>query len=126
MTVQYILLGSVGWGLLGSSLDGLRELHTRYARQELDPNRAFWYFAHPVIGAGLGGILFLLIFAGLLAVGQTDILPQAEGAVDGFNPSLPFVLAALAGFEQKNVIWYLRDTITQILHISERDPHEAV
>lgn len=126
MAFKYILLGSAVWGLLGSSLDGLRELHTRYARQELDPNRIFWYLAHPVIGAGLGGILFLLVFAGLLAVGQTEILPQAQGtAGGGFNPSLPFVLAALAGFEQKNVIWYLRDTIGQILHISEREPHEA-
>jgi hypothetical protein len=67
----------------------------------------------------LGAILFLLVFAGLLAVGQ------AEGTAGGFNPSLPFVLSALAGFEQKNVIWYLPDTIAQILHISERNPHEA-
>lgn len=126
MAFRSILIGSAAWGLLGSSIDALRELHTRYARQELDPNRIFWYIAHPVIGAGLGGILFLLIFAGLLAVGQNEILPQATGTAEGgFNPSLPFVLAALAGFEQKNVIWYLRDTISQILHISEREPHEA-
>lgn len=124
MAAQRLLLGSVIWGLLGSSLDGLRELHTRYARQELDPNRGFWYFAHPLIGAGLGSILFLLIFAGLLAVGRTEILPQTEGA-GGFNPSLPFVLAALAGFEQKSVIRSLRDTIIKILNISEREPYEA-
>ena len=124
MAVQYILLGSVVWGLLGSSLDMLRELHTRFARQELDPYRIYWYFAHPLIGAGLGGIIFLLIFAGLLAVGQTEILPLAEGT-GGFNPSLPFVLSALAGFEQKNIIQYLRDTIIKVLNISEREPHEA-
>lgn len=78
-----------------------------------------------LIGAGLGGILFLLIFAGLLAVGQTEILPPTEGTVGGFNPSLPFVLAALAGFEQKNIIQYLRDTIIKVLNISEPEPHEA-
>lgn len=78
----------------------------------------------PLTGAGLGGIIFLLIFAGLLAVGQTEILPPAEGT-GGFNPSLPFVLSALAGFEQKNIIQYLRDTIIKVLNISEREPHEA-
>lgn len=68
---------------------------------------------------GLGAIVFLLVFAGLLAVGQ------AEATASGFNPSSPFVLCALAGFEQKNIMWYLQDTIAQMLRISEHEPYEA-
>ena len=80
-----ILFGAVLWGVVGAAIDGLRELHTRLARQELDPSRLAWYIVHPLIGAGLGGILFLLVSAGLLAAGQD---------VGDFNPSLPLILAA--------------------------------
>ncbi len=111
-----ILFGAVLWGIVGAAIDGLRELHTRLARQELDPDRLAWYLAHPLIGAGLGGILFLLVSAGLLTTGQD---------VGNFNPSLPLILAALAGFEQQNVIRYLRDTIRQLLRIEERGPDEG-
>lgn len=111
-----ILFGTVLWGVVGAAIDGLRELHTRLARQELDPDRLAWYIVHPLIGAGLGGILFLLVSAGLLTTGQD---------VGAFNPSLPLILAALAGFEQQNVIRYLRDTIRQILRIEERSPNEG-
>ena len=111
-----ILFGAVIWGLVGATIDSLRELHTRLARQELDPDRLAWYLVHPLIGAGLGGILFLLVSAGLLTTGQD---------VGDFNPSLPLILAALAGFEQQNIIRYLRDTIRQILRIEERSPDEG-
>ncbi|MFC1965438.1 hypothetical protein ACFLWI_00590 [Chloroflexota bacterium] len=111
-----ILFGSVLWGLVGAAIDGLRELHTRLARQELDLNRLAWYLVHPVLGGGLGGILFLLATGGLLVTGQ-DVVD--------FNPSLPLVLAALAGFEQQNIIRYLRDTVRQILRIEERNPEEG-
>lgn len=111
-----ILFGAVLWGVVGAAIDGLRELHTRLSRQELDPDRLAWYLAHPLIGAGLGGILFLLVSAGLLTTGQD---------IGDFNPSLPLILATLAGFEQQNIIRYLRDTIRQILRIEEKPPNEG-
>ena len=108
--VECILLGSVLWGMLGAAVDGLREVHTRLARQELDPNRLGWYFAHPIIGAGIGGILFLIISGGLLITVRN---------LDEYNPSLPLLLSALAGFEQQHVIRYLRDLVRNILRIEE-------
>ena len=106
-----ILFGAVLWGLVGATIDGFRELHTRLARHELDTNRLAWYLTHPLIGAGLGGILFLLVSAGLLVTGQE---------VGTYNPSLPLILAALAGFEQRDIIRYLRDTVKKILGIDEK------
>lgn len=111
-----ILFGAVLWGLVGAALDGFRELHTRVARQELDPNRLAWYLVHPLLGGGLGGILFLFVSAGLLATGQD---------VKDFNPSLPLILAALAGFEQQSIIRYFRDTIRQVLRIEEKGADEG-
>ena len=115
MLAQDVLFGSVLWGTLGAASDGLRELHTRLARQELDPIRFAWYLAHPIIGTVIGGILFLLVSGGLLVTGQD---------VGEFNPSLPLVLAALAGFEQQDIIRYLRTTIRRILRIEGRSYEE--
>ncbi len=69
--------------MVGSSTYGLRELHTRVARQELDVNRLVWYLAHPLIGAALGGILFFVVYAGLLAL--------TEGVVS-YNPALVYAI----------------------------------
>ncbi len=111
-----ILLGAVLWGMVGSSTDGLRELHTRVARQELDVNRLVWYLAHPLIGAALGGILFFVVYAGLLAL--------TEGVVS-YNPALVYALAALAGFGQRQVIQYLRETLANMLHLQKEAPEEG-
>ena len=111
-----VLFGSVVWGFVGAAVDGLRELHTRLARQELDVNRVAWYLAHPVLGAGLGGILFLIVSGGLLITGQ-DVVD--------FNPGLPLILSVLAGFEQQHIVRYLRDTVRRILQIEERAPEEG-
>lgn len=124
MPITQLTLGAVIWGTVGAAIDGLRELHTRYARQELDPNRVIWYFAHPIIGAGLGAIIFLVVFAGLLSVGQTQILPTGTD-MGGFNPAIVFLLAALVGFEEQSVIRYLRDTVKHIFRIDEGEPHEG-
>jgi len=111
-----IVLGAVLWGTVGSATDGLRELHTRVARQELDLNRLVWYLAHPVIGAALGGILFLVVYAGLLAL--------TDGA-GSYSPALVYALAALAGFGQRQVIQYLRETLADMLRIKREAPDEA-
>jgi hypothetical protein len=122
--ISQVLLGTVCWGTVGASIDGLRELHTRFARQELDINRRYWYVAHPVIGAGLGGIVFLLVLAGLLSTGQTGVLSQADNG-GGFNGTLPFLIAALVGFEEETVIRYLRTTVRQIFRVEDSTPMEG-
>lgn len=113
---SYIILGAVLFGAVGSSADGFRELHTRIARQELDLNRLAWYLFHPLIGAVLGGILFLVIYAGLLA------LTKDEG---GYRPALVYALAALTGFGQRQVIQYFRETLADMLRIRRDVPEEA-
>lgn len=124
MPLNQVLLGAVLWGVAGAGIDGLRELHTRFARQELDPNRSLWYFAHPLIGAGLGGIIFLLAMTGLLTAGQTQVLSAVESA-GGFNPTLVLLLAALIGFEEETVIRYLRETVRQVFRVPEVGPTEG-
>jgi len=111
-----IILGAVLFGAVGSAADGLRELHTRIARQELDLNRVVWYLAHPVIGAVLGGILFLVVSAGLLALNRD---------AGSYNPALVYALAALAGFGQRQAIEYLRETLADMLRLKRDVTDEA-
>ena len=123
LPLDMVLMGTVFWGAGGAAIDGLRELHTRFARQELDPNRILWYIAHPLIGAGLGAIVFLLVLTGLLSTGQTEVLPG--GTDGGFNASIALLLAALVGFEEESVIMYLRDTVRTIFRVKESSPVEG-
>lgn len=111
-----ILFGAALWGAVGSTADGLRELRTRLARQELDPIRALWYITHPVIGAVAGSILLLIIYAGLLAISDNST---------NYNPVLIFAIAALGGFSQRQVIEYFRNTLVKILNIEKEPPEEA-
>jgi hypothetical protein len=111
-----ILFGAALWGAVGSTADGLRELRTRLARQELDPIRALWYITHPVIGAVAGSILFLIIYAGLLAISDSST---------NYSPALLFAVAAVGGFSQRQVIEYFRDTLVKILNIQKEPPEEA-
>lgn len=111
-----ILFGAALWGGVGSTADGLRELSNRLARQELDPIRTLWYITHPVIGAVAGGILFLLIYAGLLAISANST---------NYTPALIFAIAAVAGFSQRQVMEYFRDTLVKILNIRTEPPEEA-
>ena len=110
-----ILFGAALWGAVGSTTDGLRELRTRLARQELDPIRVLWYVTHPVIGAVAGSILFLIIYAGLLAISDSET----------YDPILIFAIAALGGFSQRQVIEYFRQTLVKILNIQKEPPEEA-
>ena len=110
------VLGAVLWGTVGSATDGLRELHTRVARQQLDLGRSVWYFTHPVIGSALGGILVFVVYAGLLAL---------TGDANSHNPALIYALAALAGFSQRQVIQSLREILSDVLHIKKEGPEEA-
>ncbi|MFC1955971.1 hypothetical protein ACFLWZ_05550 [Chloroflexota bacterium] len=119
-----IVLGAVLWGVVGSATDGLRELHTRVARQELDLNRLVWYLVHPVIGAAIGGILVFVVNAGLLAL-TGENLAQETSSSAAYNPALVYALAAMAGFGQRQMIQYLRETLANMLHIKREDPEEA-
>lgn len=113
---SYIILGAVLLGAVGSAADGFRELHTRIARQELELNRLTWYLFHPLIGAVLGGILFMVIYAGLLALTEDEA---------SYRPALVYAVAALTGFGQRQVIQYFRETLADMLRIKREVPEEA-
>ena len=115
MPTSDIVIGATLWGIAGASIDGLRELHTRSAAQQFEPSRMLWYWAHPIIGGGLGAIVFLVVIAGLLTTGQNQVLASGGG---GFNATLPYLLAALVGFEEETVIRYLRRSVRQIFQVS--------
>ena len=109
-------LGAALFGAGASAVDGLRELHVRMARQELDVNRLAWYLFHPLIGGALGSVLFFVVRAGLLAL-------RADS--DGYSPIPVYTLAMLAAFGQRQVIQFLREKLANALRIKGEAPEEA-
>ncbi len=69
-----------------------------------------------MIGAAAGSILFLIVYAGLLAL--------TEGR-NGYSPALIFAMAAVGGFGQRQVLQYFREALANMLHIKQEPPEEA-
>ncbi|MFC1958396.1 hypothetical protein ACFLV6_00515 [Chloroflexota bacterium] len=110
-----ILIGAALFGVIGSAAYSLRELHRRVARQELELNRMVLYLTYPIIGAVVGSILYLILHAGLLAVGQDNTK---------FDPPLIYAIAGMAGFTQQHAVKYIQDTFAKILNTPDEGSDE--
>ena len=110
-----ILVGAVLFGIIGSAAYSLRELHRRVARQELDLNRIVIYLTYPIIGGVVGSILYLILHAGMLAVGPDNTK---------FDPPLIYAVAAMAGFTQQHAVKYIQDTFAKILNTPDEGSDE--
>ena len=90
------------WGGIGGIVGALYSLHWHVAElQDFDRQYSFWYIVQPFMGMILGGIIHLVIVAGMLALvpvnGLGDGAKVASAAVNWF----PSLVACLAGFRQK-------------------------
>ncbi len=96
--VWTILLGGIG-GVTGA----LYGLWTHVARdRDYDPQFALWYYTNPLMGLLLGGLAYILMQVGVLAVsGGEPITP---------SPYTTWVLAFAVGFQQ-NLAFSLLNTI---------------
>jgi hypothetical protein len=102
-----VLLRAAAWGSIGGGLGAITSLVSTMRHREYDPASEAGYFARPLVGALLGGILFLLSQAGIVA-GNIDI-----GDVH-IGPIFLYVFAALAGFGQDGVIEFLSNLLKTI------------
>ena len=93
-----ILLGGLG-GVTGA----LYGLWTHVARdRDYDPQFALWYYTNPLMGLLLGGLAYILVQVGTLAItGGEPITP---------SPYTTWVLAFAVGFQQ-NLAFSLLNTI---------------
>ncbi|MDE3088589.1 MAG: hypothetical protein KGJ80_04305 [Chloroflexota bacterium] len=107
-----VLMRAVSWGVIGGVLGALVSVMWAIRRREYDPANDIGYFARPLIGALLGGVLFVLSQAGIVA-GNVVIGTVKAG------PLFLYVFAALVGFGQDTVLESLRDFLKTIFRVQK-------
>ncbi len=97
---------SILWGGLGGVTGALYGLWKHVAQDDdYDPQFALWYYTNPLMGVVLGGFVYLIMQAGLLAA----TLGGSGGAVTP-SPYLTYFLAWVVGFQQ-NVAFTLVNSV---------------
>lgn len=140
----YVCLACAIWGGIGSVVDAFLALNTHTANRDFDPQYWPWYYYHPLLGFTFGAMIYLLMTAGLLAVGGSSLqdtsanttlvtipktisqnitaisnTPATAGQV-GLT-ALPIALALLAGYRQTAIINLLRRLIDAVFPKGSND-----
>lgn len=120
-----VLMRAVGWGGVGGVVGAIYNMFWFVQYREYDPAYSMNYFARPLQGLILGGIIFLISQAGIFA--GSIVVPGASGANGtgelAIGPVFLYALAALAGFKQEYVYEFLDNIMKTIFRIP-RPPDE--
>jgi hypothetical protein len=96
-----LFISTLAWGGIGGATSAMWSLHFHISVQrDYDPVENLWYFAQPLMGIVLGGVVFLIMGSGFLVV-QADLSSQT-GAMGA--RLLPAVIAVIVGFRQAVVL----------------------
>jgi len=107
------------WGGIGGVVGALYSLHWHIGAQDFDRKYNMSYIVQPFMGVVIGGIVFLIIKTGFLALGQAATESNAaSGAVQVAMTYFPALLACLAGFRQS----FAYEMIDQIMKVVLRTP----
>jgi hypothetical protein len=94
------------WGGIGGVIGGLYSLYWHVTeKQDFDRQYNMWYVVQPIMGAMLGGLVFLIVASGMLAMHSS-----APPASNWF----PAAIACLCGFRQK-FIYELLDKVMEVI-----------
>lgn len=105
------LLGSMTWGGLGGVIGAWLSLIKHISKdQDFDRQHTLWYINSPVMGIGIGAVIYLIMRAGLLSL---------SGPGEAINsPLIIYLLAWLAGYQQ-NVFTDIIKRLLQVFKIEE-------
>jgi len=108
--VQTILIGGFG-GVTGA----LYGLWTHVARdQDYDPQFALWYYTNPLMGLLLGGLVYMLTFAGMIIV--------SSGGQEATPGPATWVVAFAVGFQQNFAFSLLNSALKRLIPSDEKAP----
>jgi hypothetical protein len=105
----YVPLYAYVWGLIGGILQGFWYLWQHVSDRKLRKVWIPWYLLLPFMGAMLGAVTYLLIFAGFVAT---------TGGAQITSQYFPMLLCALAGFSTEWVVETL-DKIAESIKIGK-------
>ncbi|MBI4308036.1 MAG: hypothetical protein HY684_04450 [Chloroflexi bacterium] len=119
--VAWFPFTAIFWGALGGVFDAFFALWKHFSDRDFDVRFWMWYLVHPVLGGGLGIIIYLMYMTGYLsitaaspaaAVATPTPVPTpipvptptpaaaAAAAPPTLNPNFIILLAFIAGFKQ--------------------------
>jgi len=108
-----LFLSTLAWGGIGGITCALWSLyHHISVMRDYDPVENLWYYSQPMLGMVLGGIVFLIMGAGFLAI-QVDLSAQPSAALGA--RLLPAAVAVIAGFRQNMVLDLIERIIALIV-----------
>jgi hypothetical protein len=100
------------WGGIGGVIGAMISLVKHIAiDQDFDRQHMMWYIASPIVGYGVGAVIFIIIRAGLLSL---------TGPGDISSPFIMYVMAWLGGYQQ-NVFTNLLKRILKLFQVSDKD-----
>ena len=116
------------WGGIGGAIGSLYVLRTYVSRREFDREYNIHYWAHPIMGAVLGAIVYFLFVGGFFVVGaisQTETLPNpAQQVLTATSPLL--ILIALAfGLVQQEAYKMLYRILMAVTGSAKKEEHKA-
>lgn len=105
------LLGSMTWGGLGGVIGAWLSLIKHISQdQDFDRQHTLWYLNSPVMGIGVGAVIYLILRAGLLSL--------SGPAQEITSPLIIYLLAWLAGYQQ-NVFTNLVKRMLKVFEFGE-------
>jgi len=105
------LLGSVVWGCLGGVMGALISLTKHISgEQDFDRQHTMWYIISPMMGMGIGAVIFIILRVGLLSL-------TMGGSQQIASPMVIFILSWLGGY-QHNVF---TDIVKRLLKVFESE-----
>ncbi len=108
------LLGSMVWGGLGGVIGAWLSLIRHISRdQDFDRQHTMWYINSPIMGIGVGAVIYLTLRAGLLSITGPN--------QDITSPLIIYLLAWLTGYQQ-NVFTGIVKRMLKVFEIEERPP----
>ena len=118
MISPIIFISALAWGGIGGVVAGFYDLSWHIFRRDYDSQYNIFYFVEPLMGVALGGIIFLVLNTGLVAligepIGSPRIL-SLSGKTD-LTPYPLYLLACLAGFKQQFAYKVLDDVMRALV-----------
>lgn len=105
------LLGSVVWGCLGGVLGALFSLNKHISTdQDFERQHSMWYILSPMMGLGIGAVIFIIMRVGLLSL-------TMGGSQQIASPMVIYILSWLGGY-QHNVF---TDIVKRVLKAFENE-----
>lgn len=112
------LLGSVVWGCLGGVIGALFALIKHVStEQDFDRQHTLWYINSPLMGIGLGAVVFIIMRIGLLSL-TIGSSPQIG------SPLVIYIFAWLCGY-QHNVFTDIVKRVLKVFESEVRPPAES-